>query len=174
MCRAVAGHVPLVQPSRVINSSQATPKPESSRVPQASPDRMGMDVGSLWPQHCLPWRAAPCQCVSWCALTCHGGDQACTALLQLHPSHRKPPAPAQHPEQPSTSTGAQQAPGTEVRPGAASAVPWGLHLGTTPAPALMFLFSFSYRQPSSGSSLLCLPLSLSDMFDIRLFYWKTN
>lgn len=61
-----------------------------------------------------------------------------------------------------------------MRLGASSAVPWGLYLDTTPAPALIFLFSFSYRQLSSGSSHLCLPLSLSDMFDIRLFYWKTN
>lgn len=61
-----------------------------------------------------------------------------------------------------------------MRLGAASAMPWGLYLDITPAPALSILFSFSYRQLSSGSSCLHLLLSLSDMFDIRLFYWKTN
>lgn len=61
-----------------------------------------------------------------------------------------------------------------MRLGAASAVPRGLYLDTIPAPALIVFFSFSYRHLSSGSSHLCLPLSLFDMFDIRLFYWKTN
>lgn len=61
-----------------------------------------------------------------------------------------------------------------MRLGAASAVPQGLYLDTTPTPALGLFFSFSYRQLSSGSSHFRLPLSLSDMFDIRLFYWKTN
>lgn len=102
------------------------------------------------------------------------GHQACTALLQLHPSHRTPPAPALHPEQPGTSTVAQQAPSTEVRLGAVSAVPRGLYLDITPTLALSVFLFFSYRQLSSRSSHLHLPLSLSDMFDIRLFYWKTN
>lgn len=36
-----------VQPSTVINGSQAIPEPEHSRGPQASPGKMVMDVGSL-------------------------------------------------------------------------------------------------------------------------------
>lgn len=43
-----------VQPSAVINSGQATPKPERCRAPQASPGKMAMDVGFFWSQRCLP------------------------------------------------------------------------------------------------------------------------
>lgn len=89
-----------VQLSAVINSGQATSKPERSRVPQASPDKMVKDVGPVWPQRCLPWHATPCQCMSWCAVTCHA----------RRPSLHCPAPASSQPQDASCSSTASQAP----------------------------------------------------------------